>query len=59
MVTHVDTAFLQLFLWERFKTLGPKPYQHNAVDMVEVEENGEVKVRPDRQSSKVVRPKIE
>lgn len=24
-VTCVDTSFLQLLLWERFKTVGPKP----------------------------------
>lgn len=34
-------------MWERFKTHGPKPAQYDAVEMVEVEENGEIKVRPD------------
>lgn len=48
VVTHADTGFLQFFLWERFKTLGPKPAQYNTVDMVEVKENDEVKVKPDR-----------
>lgn len=48
VVTPVDIAFFQLFLWERFKTLGPKSIEYDAVEMVEVEENGEVTVRPDK-----------
>lgn len=47
VVTHTDTAFLYCF-WERFKTFGVQPAQYDVVDMVEVGENGEVKVRQDR-----------
>lgn len=32
---------------ERFKTLRPKPAQYDTVQMVEVEENSEVKMRTD------------
>lgn len=44
VVTHANTAFLHIFLWERFKTLRLKQAL-DALDMVEIEENGEVKVR--------------
>lgn len=30
MVTHVDTSFLEIFLWERVETLGPKKVFSNS-----------------------------
>lgn len=27
MVTHVDTSFLEMFLWESFRTLALKPVE--------------------------------
>lgn len=49
IVSYANTSFLQLFLWERFKYLGPKPAQFEAVNMVDVEdENGIVKSVPDK-----------
>lgn len=41
VVTLVDTLFLQLFLWEWFKVLGPKLAQYNSVEMIEVEDKME------------------
>lgn len=38
VVSYANTAFLQLFLWEKFKNLGPQPTQFEAVDMVTVED---------------------
>lgn len=34
VVTHADTAFLQLFLWERSKTRSTKLTEYDAVEMV-------------------------
>lgn len=51
VVTHVYTAFFQVFLWERVGTLSPKPTQYDAMEMMEVEENGQVVERPDRPTS--------
>lgn len=47
-MTHAETAFLQLFLLKKFKTFGPKLVQYDIVKMVEVEENNEPVMRPDR-----------
>lgn len=38
LVTYVNTSLLQFFLWERFKILGPKPAEYEAVEMVNVED---------------------
>lgn len=35
VVTRVDTSFLQMFLWERFGAIKPKPYEFQAIKMVE------------------------
>lgn len=35
-VKHVDSCFLQIFLWERFSTLTPKPMEFSTVLMEEV-----------------------
>lgn len=49
MVTYADTSFCQLFLWEIFKTLGLKPEEYEAVEMIDDEdENGKVQTVPDR-----------
>lgn len=49
VVTHADTSCLQLFLWEQFKTLGPKQTQCDGIEMVEVKDNdGNMKIVPDR-----------
>lgn len=49
VVTHNNTSFLQLFRWERFKTLGLKPAQYDGVEMIEVEDDdGNVKAVLDR-----------
>lgn len=42
VVTHVDIAFLQVFLLEQFGTLSLKPTQYHIVKMVEVEENEQI-----------------
>lgn len=34
VVFYANSAFLQLFLWERFKSLAPQPVQFEAVNMV-------------------------
>lgn len=45
----VHTAFLQLFLWERFKNYGPQPSMFEAINVVRVEdENGIVRSVPDK-----------
>lgn len=40
-VVAMPTLHFLTFLWERFKSLRPKPTQYDAVEMVEVEENSE------------------
>lgn len=39
VVSYVDTSFLQLFLWERFRTLGPKLQVFSGIDMVDFEDD--------------------
>lgn len=48
VVSYANTSFLQLFMWERFKTLGSKLAEFDdTVEMVEIEEvNGVVKLVP-------------
>lgn len=49
VVTYADTSFLQLFLWKRFKTLGLKPAEYEAVEMIDIEDdNGKMKTLSDR-----------
>lgn len=49
IVNNIDTSFPQVFLWERFKTLGPKPAEYDGVEMGNVEDNdGNMKIVPDR-----------
>lgn len=44
VASYAHTAFLQLFLWERFKSCGPQPSIFEAISMVRVEdENGIVR----------------
>lgn len=45
---HANTVFLQVFLWEWFVSLSPKPTQLDAVEMIEVEEDGEIVKKPNR-----------
>lgn len=47
VVTHVIPP-LYSFCWERFKILCSKPTQHDALEIVEAEEDGKVAERPDR-----------
>lgn len=47
VVSYASTSFLQLFLWERFNNLGPKPTLFEAINMLNVEdENGIVRSVP-------------
>lgn len=48
VITHADTVFLQVFLWEKSKTLSTKPNQYEAVEMIAVEKNRRVVESPDR-----------
>lgn len=49
VVSYANSAFLQLYLWERFKGLTPQPVQFEAVNTGTVEfENGIVKTVPDK-----------
>lgn len=49
VVSYANSAFLQLYLWERFKGLAPQPVQFEAVNTGTVEyENGIVKTVPDK-----------
>lgn len=49
VVSYANSAFLQLFLWERFKGLAPQPVQFEAVNVVTVEDENEiVKTVPDK-----------
>lgn len=34
MVTHEDSCFLQIFLWERFGSIAPKPMEFNRVTII-------------------------
>lgn len=36
VVTHVDTRFLQSFLWDRLGAITPKPVEFSTVQMVEI-----------------------
>lgn len=49
VVSHVNSAFLHLFLWERFSNLAPQPVQFEAVTMRTIEEeDGIVKMVPNK-----------
>lgn len=49
MGTHVDTTFLQIFIWEQFGTISPKPTQSYAIEMIEIEVDGEIIEKLDKQ----------
>lgn len=47
VASYAQTAFLKLFLWERFKSYGPQPSTFEAINMMIVEdENGIVRSSP-------------
>lgn len=49
MASYAHTAFLQPFLWERFKNFGPQPSTFDAVNIVTVEDEiGIVRSVPDK-----------
>lgn len=49
MALYAQTAFLQMFLWERFKNYGPQTSTFEAITMMTVEdENGIVRSIPDK-----------
>lgn len=49
VASYAQTAFLQLFLWEHFKSYGPQPVAFEASNMVMVEdENGVTRSVPDK-----------
>lgn len=47
VVTYADTSFLQIFLWERFSKIAPRPIEFKEVTFKEVMIQGELK-RKDR-----------
>lgn len=49
VMTHVITVFMQIFLWGLFGKLSLKPTQYDAMEMMEMEENGQVVERPTKQ----------
>lgn len=49
VASYAQTAFLQMFLWERFKSYNPQPITFEATTMMTVEdENGIVRSVPDK-----------
>lgn len=47
VVTHADTPILKIFIWERFRTISPRPIEFKAVEMVKVEIDVEIIKKPD------------
>lgn len=46
VVTHVDTSFLKMFLWEDLGTPSPKPVEFPAIETLEVVTNGVSRQNP-------------
>lgn len=54
---YADIAFLQVFLWGYFGPLSLNPTQYPALEMVGLEESGQIFERPDR-SYQPMRPEM-
>lgn len=48
MASYAQAAFLQMFLWERFKSYGPQPTLEATTMMTVEDENGIVRSIPDK-----------
>lgn len=47
VVTHADTSFLNMFIWEQFRSILQRPIEFKAVEMVKVDIDVEIIKKPE------------